>query len=534
MRALIGSTIGNYVVQGKIGEGGMGVVYVAEHPRIGRKVAIKVLLPEYSQNEEVVSRFFTEARASSAIKNEHIIDIIDFGELPDKASYIIMEWLEGEPLSRVLDREGMLELPRAIHIARGIGKALAAAHARNIVHRDLKPDNVFLVHRGDDTDFVKVLDFGIAKLLVNDDADAKQISAKTRTGSIIGTPTYMSPEQCRGVAVDARSDVYSLGVIVYQMIVGRVPFEAEGLGDLLLKHMTEPPRPLRELAPSVPESVEHAVLRALEKDPAQRYASVVDFVRDLGAPITSVLVASRSSELPTPPTTAGRAAAVGSIDTIGGASGEAVSSPPAPRSRGGAWLIMVPVALAGVAVLAFTLYNAPGADHAQPDHKDAVKPAATNIEPARPTPTPPTPVPTKPPMPATVRFAVRTIPTSAHLLVNGVEQHNPYLVDVVADGKAYDLQIDAPGFAPYHSAVKLDVAQDLEIVLEPKKGTHAHVDSTHTLPKPPPLTTTTATTTHVAAPTSPIAPPTPNDAKKDDRTYKGTKGTLITDYPESK
>ncbi len=277
--SLIGRTIGNYVVRKNVGQGGMGAVYLAEHPRIGRQVAIKVLLPELSKNPQVVQRFFTEAKSSSEIRNQHIIDILDFGELPDGLSYIIMEWLEGQSLRDAL-RQGKFDIDRAVHVAIiGIGQALTAAHARGIVHRDLKPDNIFLIPRGEDIDFVKVLDFGIAKLMQQEES-AHEI--KTQTGALIGTPAYMSPEQCRGQAVDQRTDIYALGVIMYNMFTGKQPFIAEGLGELLLAHMTQVPTKVRQIDPQIPEVLEQSVARALEKNPEDRYQRIEELLVELG------------------------------------------------------------------------------------------------------------------------------------------------------------------------------------------------------------------------------------------------------------
>ena len=264
---MLGRTVGNYVVERKIGEGGMGAVYLARHPRIGKEVAVKVLLPAMSRDPELVQRFFHEAKAAAEIKDAHIVDVIDFGELDDGASYIVMEWLEGQSLSQLLVAAGKLPLERARKIARGIGRALAAAHARGIVHRDLKPDNIFLVRHDDDPDFVKVLDFGIAKLM-----DATDV--KTRAGTILGTPYYMSPEQCQGGSVDPRADVYSLGVILYQMVTGRLPFEGQALGELLMAHVSRPPPPPRTYEPGLPASAEEALLQALAKDREQRFSRV--------------------------------------------------------------------------------------------------------------------------------------------------------------------------------------------------------------------------------------------------------------------
>ncbi len=223
----VGRTIGNFVLSRKVGEGGMGAVYLGEHNRISRRAAIKVLLPELASEPEVVARFLNEARASADIKHPHVIEISDFGELDDGTSYLVMEWLQGRSLA---DRMGAARVPvtQALHIGRQIAEALEAAHQRGVVHRDLKPDNVFLVERDGDADFVKVLDFGIAKIL----RGATELH--TQTGAIMGTPGYMAPEQCRGEVVDPRADLYALGVILYEMLGGRLPFEAEGLGELPL------------------------------------------------------------------------------------------------------------------------------------------------------------------------------------------------------------------------------------------------------------------------------------------------------------
>src|SRR5262249_25703693 len=220
-------------------------------------------------------------KAANEIRNEHIIEILDFGELPDGVSYFIMEWLDGKSLLTALEQEPKFALPRALHVSRGIARALASAHQKGLAHRDLKPDNVYLIRRGDDPDFVKVLDFGIAKLMSNDPTSG----FRTQTGAIMGTPYYMSPEQCRGATkdIDHRTDVYALGCILYQMVTGQLPFNADGLGDLLLAHMTRPPVPPTTIHPSIPNEVEHAILRALEKEPSKRWANVTDMMNAAGA-----------------------------------------------------------------------------------------------------------------------------------------------------------------------------------------------------------------------------------------------------------
>ena len=190
----VGQTIGNYRLTAKLGEGGMGVVYLAEHPVIGRKVALKAIHPELSRNPDVVSRFMTEAKAVNQIGNEHIVDVSDFGTTTDGEFYFIMEYLNGESVADRLRRERLFDPHRALQIAAQVADALAASHSHGIIHRDLKPENIFLITRGQNRDFVKVLDFGLAKLTQSEE----KVTHKTRTGSVMGTPYYMAPEQCEG------------------------------------------------------------------------------------------------------------------------------------------------------------------------------------------------------------------------------------------------------------------------------------------------------------------------------------------------
>src|SRR5215470_4324272 len=230
---MIGETLGGYRITSKIGEGGMGVVYEAEHLMIGRRAAIKCLLPELSANAEACGRFFIEARAAALISHPSLVDIYDSGHTESGSAYIIMEFLDGEDLGTHLRREGKMDLRMTVAVCRQVASALGAVHQKGIVHRDLKPDNLFLVRTpGNAKVFrVKVLDFGIAKLT---GPENKDLSVKTRTGSVLGTPSYMSPEQCRGHGkVDWRSDVYSLGCIMYEMLVGHPPFQGSGYGEVL-------------------------------------------------------------------------------------------------------------------------------------------------------------------------------------------------------------------------------------------------------------------------------------------------------------
>jgi serine/threonine-protein kinase len=224
--AMIGKAIGHYIVRRKLGEGGMGLVYVTEHPAIGKRVALKVLHPEFSSQAEIVSRFFQQARAVNAIQHPNIVDVVDYGLIPSPNGgepprvYLLMEYLEGVTLGALIRREAPLSTERTVGIALQIADALSASHRQGIVHRDLKPDNVMLVSRGRRHDFVKLLDFGVAKL-----TGSASTTHRTRTGTVIGTPQYMAPEQCEGrTQIDHRTDIYGLGIVVYEMLTGRVPF----------------------------------------------------------------------------------------------------------------------------------------------------------------------------------------------------------------------------------------------------------------------------------------------------------------------
>lgn len=267
---------GRYRVLRLLGVGGIGLVYLCRHEALEKPVALKVLRPEYVLHEDLNARFLNEARAASAIKSPRIVDTLDVGTLPNGAPYFVMEYVDGETLAALLDRDGRVELKSAVDIARQLAEGLDAAHAAGVVHRDLKPENVFLASTPEGLS-AKIFDFGIAKV-------ARARKRLTYAGAVFGTPHYMSPEQARGDEVDARSDLYALGVMLFEMVTGRVPFDGEDPLAVMSQHVDRVP-PLMSSITRTPlhPDLEAIVARCLAKDPRDRYASGSDLLRDLEA-----------------------------------------------------------------------------------------------------------------------------------------------------------------------------------------------------------------------------------------------------------
>ncbi|HUS28084.1 MAG TPA: serine/threonine-protein kinase [Kofleriaceae bacterium] len=281
---LEGAQIGGYRVVKQIGAGGMGAVWLAEHSALGRRAALKVLHAEYSSRADVVQRFFNEARAATAISDPGIVQIFDFGHHTDGSAYIVMELLDGEPLDRRLARSGALDVADALRIMRQVASTLGAAHSRGIIHRDLKPENIFMVRDPEVAggERAKILDFGIAKLI------GDPSGSKTQTSAVMGTPTYMSPEQCRGAGhVDQRSDVYALGCVLFMLIVGRPPFDAAGVGEIIAMHLREPAVAPSTMRPGIAAEIDELVLQCLAKDPADRPGSAAELAQAIGALLQS-------------------------------------------------------------------------------------------------------------------------------------------------------------------------------------------------------------------------------------------------------
>ena len=364
MDNLIGKTLGQYQILELAGKGGMAVVYKAHQPSLNRYVALKVLPAYLAQDEQFVARFRQEALAAAALRHPNIMVIYDVGQAED-IYYIAAEYLEGSTLAQVIERQrGPLPIARTINVINQLASALNFAHQRGLVHRDVKPSNAFI---GQD-DHVTLMDFGIVKALTGG-------MQMTRTGAAIGTPEYMSPEQAEGRSVDQRSDIYSLGVVLYQLLTGRVPFEAKSPTQILLAHVTQPPTPPTQINPSIPRAVEAVVLRALAKRPEERFGTAGEMAQALarvvaGAPVQAfvapTVVPGRPSPTPPPPAYTPLPSTPPPSPAYGS---QPYTSPPPPppvaRTSGGAvnWLLwggLGLAALAFVCVLGFVFCGAFG------------------------------------------------------------------------------------------------------------------------------------------------------------------------------
>lgn len=335
----------------------MGAVYEARHEAIGRRFAIKFMHADLALNASILARFEREAQSAGSLESENIAAVTDFGRAPDGAPYIVMEFLQGEDLSRLLGRNGPLPVPRVANLVIQACRGLEAAHAAGIVHRDLKPENLFVVRRGDGTDLVKVLDFGIAKLRRGNDA-----GSATKTGTALGTPFYMPPEQARGEKeLDHRADVYALGVILYETLSGQKPHQGDGYNAILYKILTQTPARLETLRSNLPAGLADVVHRAMAGEPAARYADVRELMAALSpfagatpAPVehaagVTALGGGSTPTVATPPDALARPGAAITAQTSPATSLDAASERKPSSKRWAVWL-----ALAAALVIAAT------------------------------------------------------------------------------------------------------------------------------------------------------------------------------------
>ncbi len=273
---------GRYRLDDVLGSGGMGTVYRATHVTIGKSLAVKVLAQEFANDEVFRIRFLREAQAVSQIDHENVVDVTDFGVTPTGSLYLVMEMLDGQSLSDLLNEDGGLGWARAKPIVMQVCRALESAHSKGILHRDIKPENCMRLTRAGNPNFVKVLDFGLAKMLMAEPGIEISLSAK---GGVMGTPEYMSPERIRGEHLDARSDLYALGVLAYELVTGCVPFAGDHYTKVLDQQLNAAPVPLRKVAPmlDIPAPIEAAILKALAKDPDARFATAGEMAAALEA-----------------------------------------------------------------------------------------------------------------------------------------------------------------------------------------------------------------------------------------------------------
>ena len=469
-----GDKVGEYEVSGKLGQGAFGTVFQAVHPVIGKEVAIKVLARRFSVDPEMVSRFIAEARAVNQIRHRHIIDIFSFGKLDDGRQYYVMEYLDGEPLDALVDREKVIPIGNALSILRAIAKALDAAHSKGVAHRDLKAENVFLGRDPDGGVFPKLLDFGIAKLMGTEEA----LKHKTRTGAPIGTPYYMSPEQCRGKDVDHRTDIYAFGVLTYLMLTGVYPFDADDYMSILMKQITEQPSAPSTLNAELTPGIDDAIAWMMRKDPADRPPDLRTAMRALEQAASAAGLASTptqswevaSSPALRPYETQPVGIATATPHPTGVARGVATPTgelpPPARRSRLPMFAIGAVLAAAvGVVVVLATRGSDDGAKKPPP-------PPVTE----RATQPPPAPPPVKQPEvvkpeepPQTVIITITGVPEGTEVFAGGMTvgaAPGPVQLPRVAEGMV--LTFKADGYLPLSTTVVPDHDQTLPVKLKKK------------------------------------------------------------------
>jgi serine/threonine protein kinase len=464
--SLINTTVGNYKVTKLLGEGGMGMVYLGEHPVIGRKVAIKVLHAALAADKDIVARFFTEARAIHMIGHPNIVEILDFGATPDGQPYFIMEYLTGEALSERVAR-GPMPGDEVGPIADQMCRALAAAHAKGIVHRDLKPHNIQILER-DGNLLVKILDFGVAKILAAPDGSQ---SVKTRTGSLMGTPLYMSPEQCKGAGLlDHRTDIYSLGVMLFEMLSGRPPFMAEGIGELFAMHMLEPAPSLLEFAPHTPPSMAAAVMKALNKELDDRFPSMEEFRRGFLGEVAVAPTAARATSMKKPGTRSMPGVQVSpqaQSTTLSSATSE-IDDEFAPPKRKTGLIVGAVVALAAIGGVAFFATT-----------KKSTTAALT--APATPPATTPPVAPPPPAAPRTVKIRVEASPAGVHVFRKADNTDlgtAPIELQLPHNGPSILYVLRKDGYKELEVETDLDNDHTLHVALE--KNAEATADSAKT------------------------------------------------------
>jgi|LNFM01.1.fsa_nt_gb serine/threonine protein kinase len=488
---LLGAVIhGRYVIDGVLGDGGMGVVYRARGVSDGAAYAVKVLRAEYSHEEELVARFEVEARAVAAVQHPNIVKVFEFGVLEDGSRFFVMELLEGKSLGFVMHNAGRmpdghrrpLDVMLALKVARQICDGLGAAHAVGIVHRDMKPDNVHLERVGDDPTFVKILDFGIAKV-------AGSQAAKTRTGSVFGTPQYMSPEQAAGERdIDARTDIYATAVLLYEMVTGQLPFDVDNLMAILAAHMYQPPIRPRTIAAAkqVDAALEAVLLKALAKDRSIRYQSMAEFGAELArlqdglepfaindAEQTVVRDGVRASLMPPP---------IGASPAVAQATISPVTTSPRPNPPKPSTISPVVLALGAVGVLSFV---GAGAMIIKRSSAQSGEPPTVNVNVSTPTNgTIPT---NNAGRPGVLSQAIRvdTQPPGAQLSIDGTTVACLTPCALSRPSTVVRYVVSADGFVPSTFELRPDSAPHIQLMLPPRTPSVRPANGTRVRPAPP-------------------------------------------------
>ncbi len=467
----------NYRIVEPIGAGAMGMVYVVEHVTLRKRFAAKLLTAELARRPEAAARFEIEAHAASQLDHENIVSVIDFGKTDDGGVYLIMELLRGKTLQARMD-QGRLSLEEIVAITLQVCRALSAAHAAGIVHRDMKPDNIFLTQRPGGRPMVKVLDFGISKAREGTLREGRI----TKQGQLLGSPEYMSPEASRGDEVDPRADIYAVGIMLYELMCGEVPFRHENYLKVLQMHAGHLPRPPRDLVPELPEAVERMILRALEKDPRRRHASIEQLEAELLAAMPEVAQRAmlmvqtppHSQWLPeqSPPMryVSGAYPAMGEPGAPPLSPEHAVSSTLDTRRRGRLAMLVVlwtgALALAAAAVILLVMRNAEG------DGKQAsagAAPAAGAPQTVSAAPAAPSAAPTASPAalvrPGEIRLRIDSSPQGATATLEGRRLgRTPIDVQVPASEGEGEVELELRGYRTLSRSVSL--ARDGEIEVE--------------------------------------------------------------------
>ncbi|MCU0695959.1 MAG: protein kinase [Myxococcaceae bacterium] len=468
---------GRYRIIKKLAAGGMGEVYQAEHVELHKQFAVKVMLPALSSDQEFVNRFKREAISASRIGQQNIIDISDFGQTDEGRFYFVMEFLDGLTIASVLHRQGAMPIVRMVNVGLQVARALAAAHAQGIVHRDMKPENVMVLQRPGQPDFVKVLDFGVAKV-----STGPGQGGQTQLGMVVGTPQYMSPEQAMGVAVDTRTDTYALGLIFYEMLTGKPTFAGDTASILMVKQVTEPAPPFPpEVTATLPAALHDLVFKMLEKDPNARPQTLDEVVNVLetlqahlkvGAKLAPATASGRFPQTATPHTvsairvtaTGAPIAATQPVAPPAGAQAVVAEDSIAPPARSKLpFVVLGLVLLAAAAGGAVVLLKSEETVHAEV--------IVANPEPKPPEPKPIEKVPEAPPTPKVVQYTLDTEPQGAEVFENEILLGTTPFVLARAPEAVVELTFKLKGYVDLTRKVKVPLLDStLQLPLEKKKA----------------------------------------------------------------